>query len=226
MKIVAFIPYWLDYEVDEQGYHKNLKKLGGKYLINYSIELLNSLSNIDETIIYCSDRKIENYIDKDLNYNFLLRPESLDDSSVSIDEIIETFLQSVEVDIVILLHPNSPFINLSTLEECLSKVINEEYDSSFTAYKFNKLSWFNNKPLNYDLNKTTPKLKDLTPVFIEQSSLYIFTKQSFQINNKRIGNNPFIKNINHFEGLEVESSEDFEIAELIVNSGMYPKGVS
>ena len=223
MKIVAFIPYWLEYEVNEQGYHKNLKKLGGKYLINYSIELLNSIPEIENTIVYCSDNKINNYINKNLEYTFLERPSFLDDSSISIDEIIETFMKDSEADIIILLHPNSPFINSTTLNECLSKVISKEYDSSFTAYRFNKLSWFNNKPLNYSLKQTTPKLNDLTPVFIEQSSLYIFTKESFKINNKRIGNNPFIKEINHFEGLEIENSEDFEIAELIVNSGMYPK---
>jgi len=30
-----------------------------------------------------------------------------------------------------------------------------------------------------------------------------------------------MKKINHFEGHEINREEDFEIAELIVNSGMY-----
>lgn len=223
MKIVAFIPYWLDYQINELGEHKNLKKLGGQYLINYSIELLNSISYIDKTFVYCSNDKINNYIDNNLNYEFLKREQCLDNSNISIDEIIKTFLTQTDANIIILLHPNSPFISSSTLEECISKVKSSQYDSAFTAYKFKKLSWFRNEPLNYKLNKVTPKLKDLDSVVIEQSSLYIFTKEAFEINNKRIGKKPFIKSINHFEGLEVESQEDFDIAELIVNSGMYPK---
>ncbi len=223
MKIVAFIPYWLDYQVDEFGEHKNLKKLGGKYLMNYSIELLNSISQIEETIIYCSDDKINNYINQDLNYRFLQRDKYLDSIDISIDEIIKSFLNIVDADIVILLHPNSPFISSDTLEECLSKVSSNEFDSSFTAYEFKKLSWFQGKPLNYLLHNTIPKLKDLDPIIVEQSSLYVFTKKSFNDFNSRVGEIPYIKKINHFEGLEIETKEDFEIAELIVNSGMYPK---
>lgn len=223
MKVSAFIPYWLDYQIDNHGYHKNLKKLGGKYLINYSIELLNSISEIEETIIYCSDDKINEYINKDLDYTFLSRDKSLDSSNISIDDIIKSFLSEVDTDVVVLLHPNSPFLAVNTLQECLSNVISKEYDSAFTSYEFKKLAWYQGKPLNYSLEKTTPKLESLEPVIIEQSSLYIFTKNSFTLHNKRIGNKPYIKSINHFEGHEVESEEDFEIAELIVNAGMYPK---
>jgi CMP-N-acetylneuraminic acid synthetase len=223
MKIVAFIPYWLDYQVDELGEHKNLKKLGGRYLLNYSIELLNSIPSINETIVYCSNNKINNYIDSNLDYTFLKRDDKLDNNDISIDEVIESFLNQIDADIVILLHPNSPFISSDTLNECISNILSKQYDSAFTAYKFKKLTWFKNKPLNYTLKNTTPQLKDLDPIIIEQSSLYVFTKESFKIHSKRIGSKPFIKNINHFEGLEVESEEEFEIAELIVNSGMYSK---
>lgn len=223
MKIVALIPYWLNYQIDDVGHHKNLKKLGGKYLINYSIKLLNSIPQIDETIVFCSDNKINDYINKNLEYKFLSRDKSLDNNNVSIDEIIQSFLAVEEVDVVVLLHPNSPFLTEDTLNECLANVISGKYDSSFTAYEFKKLSWYKNKPLNYSLDRVTPKLESLEPIIIEQSSLYIFTRNSFMAHNKRIGNNPYIKVINHFEGHEVNSAEDFEIAELIVNAGMYPK---
>jgi CMP-N-acetylneuraminic acid synthetase len=223
MKIVAFIPYWLNYKTGEFDKHKNLKKLGGKYLIDYSIELLNSISQIEETIVYCSEKSIHNYIDNKLDYTFLARDKKLDNLNISIDEIILSFIKDYDADIYILLHPNSPFISRSTLEECLSKVTTTSNDSAFTAYEFKKLAWYQNTPLNYILNVITPKLEDLDPVIVEQSSLYIFSKESFKKHHKRIGIKPFIKHINHFEGLEILTYEDYEIAELIVNSGMYPK---
>jgi CMP-N-acetylneuraminic acid synthetase len=223
MKVSAFIPYWLDYQVDTSGKHKNLKKLGGKYLINYSIDLLNSVREIDDVSVYCSDESVDAYIDQDLKYRFVKRDKCLDDKDVSIDTIIKSFLEINDADVIVLLHPNSPFLSSNTVSDCLNQVISGKYDSAFTAYSFQKLAWFKSKPLNYALNEETPKLKNLDPVIIEESSLYVFTRDSFAINNKRIGNNPYIKCINHFEGLEVESDEDFEIAELIVNSGMYPK---
>lgn len=219
MKISALIPYWLDDQLDELDYNKTLKKLGGKYLINYSIELLNSIPQIDETVIYCSNQKINKYINQGLDYKFIERDKSLDNENILVDDIIEAFVKTTNAEIIILLHPHSPFLNSSTLLECLDKVMSKEYSSSFTAYEFKKLAWYKGKPLNYALNKGTPKLKTLEPIVIEQSSLYIFSIE----NNKIIKNNPYIKVINHFEGLDVQSKEDFEIAELIVNSGMYPK---
>ena len=89
MKVSAFIPYWLDYEVETFGHHKNLKKLGGKYLINYSIDVLNSVQEIDDVVVYCSDESINSYIDQDLKYKFVRRDECLDDKDVSIDTIIK-----------------------------------------------------------------------------------------------------------------------------------------
>ena len=223
MKVTALIPYWLDYQKNDIGIHKNLKKLGGKYLINYSIKLLNSISNIHETVVFCSDDKIKNYIDDNLAYEFVQRDKLLDNDNVSIDEVIKSYLDTTDTDIVVLLHPNSPFLTSNTVNECLSKVLSKEYDSAFTAYYFNKLSWYKGKPLNYSLDYPTPQTTELNPVVIEQSSLYVFSRESFNLYNKRIGKTPYIWNINHFEGLEVSSQEDFEIAELIVNSGMYPK---
>lgn len=223
MKVTALIPYWLDYQKNEGQEHKNLKKLGNKYLIDYTISLLNSIPQIDETIVYCSNTKINDYINPNLEYTFLQRSEMLDKDDISIDDILEAFLDTVDTDVIVLLHPNSPFLSSKTVRECLSKVVSKEFMTSFTANKFKKLSWYNGQPLNYTLDKKTPHLRDLKEVIIEQSSLYIFTKEAFKKYNKRVDENPYIKHINHFEGLEVESKEDFEIAELIVNAGMYPK---
>jgi CMP-N-acetylneuraminic acid synthetase len=83
------------------------------------------------------------------------------------------------------------------------------------------LCWYQGKPLNYSLTEPTPKPQDIPPVIFEQSSLYVFSKASYIKNRKRIGDTPFIKYVDHFEGHEISIDEDFKIAELIVNSGMY-----
>lgn len=220
MRCVGFIPYWLDYKVDSQG-HKNLKKLGGQYLINYSIRLLNRVDAIEQTCIFSSDRKVLDYVDESLNFDFIERPKSLDSDNISIEDIIDAFLEQNDADIIVLLHPNSPFLQKETLSECLDRVRSGEFDSALTAFQFQKLCWFNGKPLNYSLNKPVPKLSAIAPVIFEQSSLYIFTREAYLLNRKRIGNKPYFKFVNHFEGHEVITTEDFSIAELIVNSGMY-----
>ncbi len=218
MKIVGFIPYWLDYKGEQ---NNNLKKLAGRHLINYSISLLNKIDYIDDITIFASNPKILEYIEDDLEYSFLKRADYLDQNNITIEEIISEFLKKSDADIIVLLHPNSPFLQLDTVSECIEKVKSGKYDSAFTAYEYHKFAWFKGKPLNYSLSDATPKLQDIEPVILEQASLYVFTKELFMKQSKRIGEHVFIKNINHFEGHDVNEPEDFEIAELIVNSGMY-----
>jgi CMP-N-acetylneuraminic acid synthetase len=58
MKVVGLIPFWLN-----KGKDRDLKKLAGRYLINYSVELLNSSSLIGDVVIYSSDNQVLKYVD-------------------------------------------------------------------------------------------------------------------------------------------------------------------
>jgi CMP-N-acetylneuraminic acid synthetase len=222
MKIVGFMPHWMNYSTAEDTLPlKGLQRLGGRYLINYSLHLLNSSELIDETVVFSSTPAILDYIEPKLEYTFSKRPRFLDDNDISIEQIIDEFIKKTDADIIVLLHPKSPFLQISTLNECIEAVRSGRHDSAFTAYQFKKFAWFKGAPLNYSLSLPTPNLRDIEPITIEQSSLYVFSRQEFLGRHKRIGSAPFIKLINHFEGHEVNEPEDLEIAELIVNSGMF-----
>jgi len=222
MKVVSLIPYWSQYIGNENNkMSRNIMKVGGRYLINYSIEKLDGTSNIDDVVIYSSSSDIKRYIENDLKYQFLTRPKWLDDNGVTIEQIIKQFLQDSDADVIALLHPNSPFLNPKTITECVSKVVSGEYDSAFTGYKFQKLAWYKGVPLNYAQDKKVPTLSQVEPVIFEQASLYVFSRRMFDKFERRIGKKPFIKFIDHFEGFDVNTKEDLDIAELIVNSGMY-----
>ena len=107
------------------------------------------------------------------------------------------------------------------MDECVLKVNSGDYDSAFTAFKFQKFAWFKNSPINYNLSLKTPHPFEIEPVIIEHASLYVFKKEQFLKTNKRIAENHFIKFINQFEGHDINTDESFEIAELIVDSGMF-----
>lgn len=218
MKVTAFIPSRLNSERLPQ---KNIKLLGGIPLINYSIRALNKAKGIEDIVLFASEPSICGSVEKGLKYSYLERPSSLDTQDASIQDIIREFLKRYDTDIIVLLHVTSPFLKPQTISECVSKVVEGPYDSAFTAYEFKKFAWFRGKPLNYSLEKSIPRTQDIEPVLMEQSSLYVFKKDLFQKNERRIGNNPFIKAIDHFEGHDIDTPEDFQIAELIVNSGFF-----
>jgi CMP-N-acetylneuraminic acid synthetase len=223
MKTVAMIPHWHEYRFPDQSVSdRDTLKIAGHSLIERTIHLLQNIEQIDQIIIYSSNEKVLEVIDDSLSYSFSKRDHKLDDANVSIEDIIETFLPTTDADVILLMHPKCPFLSPRSIEDCLNKVVSGSFDSSFVGSKYQKMAWFKGEPLNYSLvsNGKTQNLSSLEPVILESSSVYVFTRELFDKSRRRIGKNPYIKFVGHFEGFEIDRAEDFEIAELIINAGL------
>ncbi len=223
MKIVAMIPYWEKYQFpDDNIKNRDTMKIGGHSLLERTISICNNVPVIDEVVIYSSNEQILELLDEKLKYKFQQRDVDLDQQSVSIEDIIERFLSVSGADIIVLIHPRCPFIRSGSIDECINKVINDSFDSAFIATRYKKLAWFRGQPLNYSLEKggNTLNVSDVEPVILESSSVYVFTRELFEQTRRRIGSNPYMKFVGRFEGFDIESIDDYEIAELIVNAGL------
>lgn len=218
MRTVGFVPSKLN---SERLPFKNIKDLGGIPLVNYTVRALNKVPSIDDVIIYASEPSICEYIQHGLRYKFLKRPAYLDSQETKIQDILREFLNQDKADTIVLLHITSPFLKSNTINECVEKVNSGEYESAFTANEIRKFCWFRGKPLNFSLEEPTPRTQDIDPVIIEQSSLYVFKRHVFEITGQRISGKSYIKYVDHFEGHDIDTPEDFRIAELIVNTGMF-----
>ena len=221
MNIVALIPFWFDYKsVNSDIAIKPISKLGGLSLINRTIVMLNNVKDIRDVVIFSSNNKVLDFVDKDLQFSFLQRDKFLDSDTISIEDIIENFLLDSDSDIVVLVHPKSPFLKSKTIQACIDQVKSNDYDSAFTAVSIRKQAWFKGKRLNYSFEEDTPPVDKIEPILVETASVYVFTKKTFNSYHSRIGNKPYVKHIGDFEGLEVMTEEDSEVAELIINSGL------
>ena len=218
MKIVGLIPARLG---NDKVPFQNVKKLGGIPLVNYTIRAMNKVRLIDDIIIFASEPTICEYVSQGLKYRYTERPAHLDAPGTKTQDIIVEFLKMETADIIVLWHITAPFLKVETIIECVEKVKSHEYDSAFTAIEIKKFCWFKGEPLNYSLSKPTPRTQDIEPVIVEQSHLYVFTREVFEKTGQRISSNPYIKIIDHFEAHDIHTPEDFRIAELIVNTGFF-----
>ena len=213
MRIVGFVPSKLN---SERLPRKNVRMLGNVPLINYVIRTLNKVELIDDIIIFASEPSIVEYIGKGLKYTFIERPAYLDTNEAKVQDFVGEFLKREKAEIIVLLHITSPFIKPETVLECLKNVISGKNDSAFAAQEVRKFAWYQGSPLNYSLEKPIPRTQDMEPILFEQSGLYIFRREVFETKAQRIGSNPFIKLVNAFEGHDIDTLEDFQIAELIL----------
>lgn len=193
---------------------KSIKFLGGIPLINYSLSTLNEVDKVNGTVLYSSE-DLSKYINKGLKYTYIERPKYLDGNYTTFNDILDTVVDRLEADFIVFLSCTSPFIKPETIDDMICSIENYGYDSAFTAFKYQSFSWYDDKPLNYNINNV-PRTQDIKPVFIETSGLYIFSKTLYKQFGRRIGFNPYIKEVDIFEGIDIDAAKDWEIAEWIL----------
>lgn len=214
MKIVAVMPIKLK---NERCPGKNIKMLGSRPLLQYELTTLKETNMIDRIIVYCSDERISEYLINGVE--FVKRPRKLDEPTSNFNQIFECFEETVDADIYVYAHATAPFVKLETMIECILAVKSGEFDSAFCAIKLQDYLWQNGKPLNFDA-EDLPRTQDLNPIYQETSGIYVFTKNVFEKYKRRIGVNPYIKEVSFKEAVDIDTPDDFKLAELFVNSEM------
>lgn len=213
MKVVAFIPIKLN---NQRLPGKNTMILNGRPTCDYIFKTISTIDEIDEKYVYCSDEAIVPYIEpyKENGVKFLKRDPYLDGFKVKGLEIIDRFVKDVDADIYVLTHVTQPFTRSSSIKNALDMVISGGYDSAFSAVALQDYMWMNGKPLNYDM-KNIVRTQDLEPIYMETGSFFIFRKEVFTELGQRIGNKPYIYEINQFEAVDIDTAEDFEFAKAV-----------
>lgn len=210
MKCVALIPIKLGSKRVPQ---KNIKPFfDGTPLMHFIQRTCLKCSAIDEVYVYCSDESIKDYIIPGVK--FLKRPVELDGDDKNANDIIRAFINEIDADIYVNTHTTSPFAEAETIQDCIMKVASGEYDSAFCAENIKTFMWSEGKPINFDPSHF-PRTQDLPDIYGETSIAYVFTKESFVKNGRRLGIKPFIKEVGKIEAMDIDYPEDFEIANAV-----------
>lgn len=220
MKIIAMVPIKLD---SERVKGKNLRTFyDGKPLLHFILEALVRSTLIDKVYVYCSDEKIQDYLIEGVR--FLKRPEFLDLNTSNCNDIIREFMKEVNADYYVVSHATAPFTKTESIERCIDSVVNSDvYDSAFTVEKVQTFMWENGKPLNFDPNHF-PRTQDLSPVYMETSGAFVFSRQVFEKYNRRIGAAPCLVEVEPIESCDIDTEYDMCVAQALYQYN-YEKGV-
>lgn len=211
MKIVAVMPIKLK---NERCPGKNTRMLGNKPLMQYELDNLKHTGLCDSINVYCSSEDVIPYIPD--GCNFLKRPQFLDLPTSNFTQIFESFSSAIDADIYVYSHATAPFISETTMRECIMSVKSGAFDSAFCAVKLQDYLWQDGQPLNFDATNL-PRTQDLKPIYQETSGVYVFTKYVFKKYQRRIGVNPFVKEVSFKEAVDIDNPEDFQLAEALLN---------
>ena len=158
-------------------------------------------------------------------YNFkdrvsiINRPQELQGNYVSMNKIIEHDISKIDSFYFLQTHSTNPLLTKNSLEKAIEKYFENldkwKSDSLFTVTKVQKRFYTSDfKPLNHD--PTMLVTQHLGPIFEENSCLYLSSSDSFFLSNNRIGRNPAMFQISQREAIDIDTPEDFTIAESLI----------
>lgn len=221
MKIVALLPIKKNSQRIPQ---KNFKLIEGKPLFRWILDELQKVSLIDEIIINTDayEELVNSGLVLDEKIKIRVRPSNLCGDEMSMNLIISDDLQATNGDIYLMTHATNPLLTSKTMLEAIkyfiSKKTTSEVDSLFTVNKIQNRFYFGDgKPVNHDLDRLI-QTQDLVPWYMENSNLYIFTKESFKKTNARIGKNPILYEMDPSESIDIDNPNDWELASRLLAS--------
>ena len=207
--------------------NKNIKKLCGKPLINWSIDAAKGIGDICDILVSTDSPIIAEIANKAGAIAPWLRPEEMaTDSSSSVDvslHALDWYQSEIgKVDGLLLLQPTSPFRTVKTIKKSIKLFSRHKMKSvigfspvsehPLWCYKLEKGIM---KPF---VNNTQEHLKsqDLPPLYITNGSIYLITPDELKQNKSFYKGDiiPFIIE-NPMESLDIDTPWDWEVAEMI-----------
>jgi len=217
MKIKALLPMKGN---SERVKNKNMRDFDGAPLYHAVMKSLLASQYIEEVIIN-TDSEIISKNAKDTfgdSVTIIERPIEIQGDFVSMNNIISYDLSKLEGEYFLQTHSTNPLLRTETIDSAIEKYFAgiEEFDSLFSVTKVQTRFYDKNaKPINHNPEELL-RTQDLEPLYEENSNFYIFSKESFKnSDNKRIGINPQIFEVNKLEAVDIDEPEDFKLAELL-----------
>lgn len=198
---------------------KNIKPLMGKPLLGYSIEYALNTQVEEDTIVVSTDNLDIKKIALQYKVQVIDRPKELSGDLVpTLDVLRHVVSQFSDFKWVVLLQPTNPLRPENLLKEAFEILNNGKFDSLMTVtenrQKFGKIIHGKFQPFNYTLGQRS---QDMEPLYFENGLLYI-SKPEIILQGQLLGENPYPMIVNHpFAKVDIDTLEDFEYAEYIIN---------
>lgn len=227
-KILAIIPA----RIGSKGLKKkNLRKIGGKTLVQHSIDVIRKSKYITNIAISTDSKVLKNIAKKNKIWCEKLRPKKYSTDKISTYSAIRFVIENIIVkpDIIIELHPTYIFRKASTIDKAIQLIMkNKKFDSLLSLKEINDTSHpsfmisLKNKMINYKKSPISFNRHFLSKKYKSLGYLLISTYESFIKNRSMIGKKCFGYNIScNIESLDINDKLDFDFAKFIYNKYDY-----
>jgi len=191
---------------------KNLKLLGNKPLYYHAIKKALA-SNLDKVfVITDADFQVKEEIRK-MGAEILGIPDYYFGKAITGDRMLSIPAEKIDANIYVQIFITAPFCSIETINKTIEVLEGTDYDSLFTVNSRNDWVWYNGKPITY-FPGNLPRSQDSVPIVTETTAIYAMKRGALKEYGRRIGNKPYMLEVDEIEGLDIDNPIDFLKAEI------------
>ena len=198
---------------------KNYRPLAGKPLFQHILETLQAVPEIDTVIVDTDSEPVMDGVRRLFpNVVLIQRPEHLRADDVPMNDILLYDTAQVQADFYLQTHSTNPLLKADTISRGIKAFLSDypKYDSLFSVTRLQtRLYWQDGRAINHNPLELL-QTQDLPPVYEENSCVYLFTRENLERKKHRIGDKPFMFEIDADEAWDIDEELDFEIADFLM----------
>jgi CMP-N-acetylneuraminic acid synthetase len=217
-KIVALVPMR---HHSQRVPGKNYRLLAGRPLFHHIIMALLSCPEISETVVDTDSLEVIAGLREPFpQVRIIERPEHLRADAVPMNEILAYDTSQVEADFYLQTHSTNPLLRAETFSHAIQALLKSypAYDSLFGVTRLQVRLW---DQLGRAINHNPAILlqtQELPPVYMENSCIYLFTRQTLVARRNRLGERPLMFEIDASEAWDIDNELDFQICDLLMKN--------
>ena len=205
---------------------KNIKLLGGKSLINHSIDFARNFTDDTNICVSTDNEDIIKCVNKNNLKILFKRPKNLSSDTASTNDVIIHAINYYEsigkyFDLIVLLQPTTPFRKIEDLRNMLNRwdnntdllvSVKETHDSPyFNLFEENSEGFLmKSKDIGISRRQDSPK------VYAFNGSLYLYKVSSIKSNHIKIIKKYVMQDPKY--SIDIDSLIDFKLAEVFINN--------
>ena len=198
---------------------KNYRPFGdGRPLFHHMVDVMLSCPQIDKIVIDTDSELIKEQCTEQFPDVVVLdRPQHLLGGMTPMNDVLLHDISEVPSEFYLQTHSTNPLLTKETMQKAVDAFFENYpiYDSLFSVRRLQTRLWDSlARVVNHNPNILL-RTQDLPPIYEENSCIFIFPGDLMKERHSRIGNRPFMFEMDRLEAQDIDEEIDFRVADLI-----------
>lgn len=219
-QIVALVPMRHD---SERVPGKNYRQMVDRPLYRHIVETLLACPEIDRVVIDTDSDVIKADAAAAFpSVTVLDRPEHLRDGNIPMNDVLLNDVRQLPAELYLQTHSTNPLLKAATISRAIQQLrTSPRFDSLFTVTRIQARLWSaEGTPLNHD-PAVLLRTQDLAPLYLENSCMYLFTRELLEGRGTRIGAHPLLFEVDRDEASDIDEEQDFRLVEALMSAAAH-----